>query len=339
MSSNMRRALLFATAVLSAGVLAPVGATPVSTFATEADGVFPDNTTSSPASCGDPSATWCDEFNGPADSAPDPAVWQFPGWACDNDPAAAEHCLKPSNALIDGNGNLVLKVTAPGTQGRAYDGVRMSTWIAGSWPPRSFSYATRPHARVEARIKYGGDPGVWSGFWSESVDPTYIELDISEVRLSSPTEAGCHVHGPFGWDGAAAVDSIKDWHVYAADYFSGHVTFYVDGQVCGRVSFPVGFNTPRIGLEFDTKVGAPGAWGGIGGPPSAPGKAYEADMLIDYVRVTDLPDSCSTSMGQLPAFGAAAMVKSSPAEAAACVSRRDGDVATGQSATAQAQKP
>jgi beta-glucanase (GH16 family) len=271
----MRRVQLVATVVLLAAVLAPAAQSSAATLST--------------ASCGDPSATWCDEFNGAASSAPDPAIWHFPTWACDNDPAAIEYCLKPSNAVIDGNGNLELRLTAPGTQGRPYDGVRMNTWVSGSWPPRSFSYATRPHARVEARIKYAGDPGVWSGFWSESVDPTYVELDTSEVRLTYPTEAGCHLHGPFDWDGAAAVGSVKDWHVYAAEYFSDHVTFYVDDRVCGQVSLPPGFNTPRIGLEFDTKVGLPTSWGGIGGPPSAPGQAYEADMLVDYVRVTESP--------------------------------------------------
>jgi beta-glucanase (GH16 family) len=232
-------------------------------------------------------AAYADEFNGPAGSPPNPAIWQPPPWTCANDPNATQTCLKPSNAALDGNGNLVLKVTAPGTQGRPYDGAHIRTWVSANWPPTSFQYATRPHTRIEARIKYGGDPGVWGAFWAESVDPTYVEFDISEVRLGLPQEAGCHIPTFNNWGGAATVDDVRNWHVYVADYYSDHIAFYADDQLCGQFSFPAGWSAPRIGLEFDNVVGAPGTWGGEGGPPSPPGTHYEADMLVDYVRVTE----------------------------------------------------
>jgi beta-glucanase (GH16 family) len=232
-----------------------------------------------------------DEFNGPAGSPPDPSTWAFPSWTCDNDPNALDYCLKPSNAVMDGIGNLVLKVTAPGTQGRPYDGVRVSTWVPGSWPPRIVLASVAPHVWIEARIKYAGDAGVWGGFWPQSVTESsrVLELDVSEVRLAYPSEAGCHVHGVLPWDGAAAVDSVREWHTYAVDYWPDHVTFYTDNIVCGQVYFPSDYRAPRLGMQLENKIGMPGTWGGAGAQLSADGRMYEADMLVDYIRAYAVP--------------------------------------------------
>jgi hypothetical protein len=227
-----------------------------------------------------------DEFNGPSGSPPDPGKWAFPAWACDHDHNAEYYCLQPSNAVMDGVGDLVLKVTAPGTQGRLYDGVRISTWVPGRWPPERVLASVAPHVWLEARIKYGGDAGVWGAFWPQSVTESAdrLELDVSEVRLAASQEAGCHMHGIVTWNGAAAVDSVHDWHIYAVDYWRDHVTFYVDDQVCGQVYFPPGYEAPRMGMQLENKVGVPGTWGGLGFESSRVVEPHEADMLVDYVR-------------------------------------------------------
>jgi hypothetical protein len=234
---------------------------------------------------------FADEFNGPAGTPPDPSKWAFPAWTCDNDPNALYYCLKPSNAAMDGTGHLVLKVTAPGTQGRPYDGVRMSTWVPGAWPPKTVLASVAPHVWIEARIKYAGDSGVWSAFWPQSVAEAShtLELDVSEVRLGYPEEAGCHVHGIVRRDAATAVDSIRTWHTYAVDYWPDHVTFYTDNQVCGQVYFGLGYHARPVGMQLENKVGVPGTWGSPGAPPSAPGEPYEAAMLVDYVRAYAVP--------------------------------------------------
>ena len=107
---------------------------------------------------------------------------------------------------------------------------------------------------------------------------------MSEVRLAYPQEAGCHVHGIVDWDGAATVDSIRDWHTYAADYWPDHVTFYVEDRLCGQVYFPPGYEAPPVGMQLENKVGAPGTWGGQGLLQATVAQPYEADMLVDYVR-------------------------------------------------------
>jgi beta-glucanase (GH16 family) len=245
-------------------------------------------TASAPAA---PTLVFHDEFDGPAGSPPDPANWAFPPWACDNDLNAQQYCLKPSNAVMDGAGDLVLKVTAPGTQGRPYDGVRMSTWVPGSWPPKTVLASVAPHTWIEARIKYAGDPGVWSAFWPESVTESSngLELDVSEVRLAFPTEAGCHVHGIVTWHGARTVESVRDWHTYGVDYWPDHVTFYVDDRLCGQLYFPRGYQAPRVGMQLETKIGPSGTWGGAGASLSAADQPYEAEMLVDYVRAYAVP--------------------------------------------------
>ncbi len=233
---------------------------------------IPPTTTTQPA----PSFLFDDEFNG---SSLDTSVWWAKPW-CANDPNYAAMCFNANNVSVSG-GNLHLKVTN-GTMGRTYDGAQINTFVEGSWPPATVKAAVAPPVHMEVRAKVAPGAGIWPAFWPESVDPTFIELDIMEMRMVDPTFDGNHLHGMASFDGGinAGIDLSADFHVYWANYYPDHITFGLDGTTGQTVQFSK--SAPRVGFVLGNQVGTPGTWGGEGGPP--PSSAIPADMLVDYAR-------------------------------------------------------
>lgn len=245
-------------------------------------------TTTAPTPTPSSSYTFDDEFNGAAGSAPDPAKWSVTPW-CSSSSEDAEFCYSARNAFVDGSGNLVLRVSA-GTMGRAYDGARVQTFTEGAWPPKTVLAAVHSPTRVEVRAKFAPGAGLWESIWTDGVySSAYEELDLQEFRGAVPTLDACHVHGWGGlvMEGGATVDTGVDlstgWHVYWMNYYSSHVTFGVDGQTCGDMASA----DQSQGLRLSNVVGLPGTWGGQEGPP--PAADVPADMLVDYVRASNLP--------------------------------------------------
>lgn len=233
-----------------------------------------------------PSYIFDDEFNGAAGSAPNPALWEVTPW-CSSSADDQEFCYNTRNAFLDGNGNLILRVSA-GTMGRPYDGARIQTFVEGSWPPTKVLASVSPPVRIEVRAKFAPGAGVWGGIWANGVTnfPGYAEYDIQEFRGAVPTIDTCHTHGWNGLslEGGATIDTGTDlssgWHVYWADYYADHIIYGIDSMTCGDLP---AVNQP-IGIRLDNVVGLPGTWGGQGGPP--PASDIPADMEVDYVRVT-----------------------------------------------------
>jgi beta-glucanase (GH16 family) len=225
-------------------------------------------------------SSFSDEFNGAAGSHPDAGKWWINPW-CESDPNFQELCYNPSNVFLDGRGHLVLRVS-PGTMGRPYDGAQVDTFQRGSWPPAKVISSVAPPVHIEARIKLPSGAGLWPSFWPESVDPKFAELDIMEAQMLYPTVDTVHVHGFLEWDGAidTGVDLTAGFHVYWADYYPDRITFGFDNTTIATTSFPSG--APKVGMVLGNAVGAPGTWGGVGGPP--PVSALPADMYVDYVR-------------------------------------------------------
>jgi beta-glucanase (GH16 family) len=240
----------------------------------------PPATTPAPATTTPPPNSFSDEFDGAAGRPPDAAKW-WTNPRCENDPNYMSMCQNPANAFLDGRGNLVLRVSA-GTMGRPYDGAQVNGFQRGSWPPSRVLASVAPPVHIEARIKLPSGASVWPSFWPESVDPKFAELDIMEARMLYPTVDTVHVHGFLEWNSAidTGVDLTAGFHVYWANYYPDRITFGFDNTTIATATFPSG--APKVGMVLGNAVGAPGTWGGVGGPP--PASALPADMLVDYVK-------------------------------------------------------
>lgn len=228
---------------------------------------------------------WSDEFNGPAQSAPDPSKWTYDignnGWGNNE---LENYTNSTNNAYLDGNGNLVIHVKSDLTSARMK-----------SQGLFSFTYG-----KVEARIKIPRGQGIWPAFWmlGTNIDtagwPQCGEIDIMENIGREPNIVHGTVHGPDQSGNATGVGApyslssgsfADDFHVYAVSWSPASVQFLVDDNVYFTVtpstnySYPWVFNTPFF-IIMNVAVG--GNWPGY--PDST--TMYPQDMLVDYVRVS-----------------------------------------------------
>jgi beta-glucanase (GH16 family) len=241
---------------------------------------------------------WSDEFSGPAGSGLDTANWRYDtgdgcsqgncGWGNNE---KEYYSSDTANIQLNGEGQLAIVArTAPAGL----------TCYYGSCRYTSAKITTRGKVsvlpgRVEARIKLAAGQGLWPAFWmlGENIGtvgwPTCGELDIMENRGSQPTMTSSAVHGP-GYSGNTpfahpAAITANDFHVYAVEWDSQTIRYYVDG----RVHFVV----TRTGVQqygnwvfsqpfyviLNQAVG-----GHFDGDPQSD-SILPATMFVDYVRV------------------------------------------------------
>ncbi|HKV39620.1 MAG TPA: glycoside hydrolase family 16 protein [Blastocatellia bacterium] len=242
------------------------------------------------------SLVWSDEFNGPANSAPDPAKWTFDiggnGWGNNE---LESYTNRLNNAFIDGQGNLVIKTmkeSFTGTDGiaRDYTSARMLT--KGLFSQR--------FGRFEARIKIPFGQGIWPAFWmlGANIDtvswPACGEVDIMENIGSEPSINHGSLHGP-GYSGGASLTGSftlptgqrlsDDYHIFALDWSPNLVQFSVDGNVYETrtpADVPPGgtwiYDHPFF-ILMNVAVG-----GNFPGSPDST-TVFPQTMLVDYVRV------------------------------------------------------
>ncbi len=154
---------------------------------------------------------------------------------------------------------------------------------------------------MEARVKVPKGRGLWSAFWSicslnvpwEVCWPEGGELDVLEVLGHEPNIVHTTEHylDPVNkWDGndghaTTTVDLSLDYHVYAADWSSDTIKWYLDGVKV----YETKNNIPTTSSLFSDGKNkhyvlfnlAVGGWAGA--PDSA--TIFPATMSIDYVRV------------------------------------------------------
>jgi beta-glucanase (GH16 family) len=234
---------------------------------------------------------WSDEFNGSANTAPDPAKWTYDlgnnnGWG---NRELENYTKDPENAHLDGKGNLVIRADPD------YTSARIKT---------QGLFASSPNGRVEARIKVPAGAGIWPAFWMLGNTfngrnwPACGEIDIMESLGREPSVNHGSLHGP-GYSGSKPMTSIytlpggrkfsDDYHVFAIDWKSTEITFYVDDTAYETVhdtDIPAGtkwvFDQPFF-LILNVAVG-----GNFGGPVG-PATVFPREMLVDYVRVYNHP--------------------------------------------------
>ncbi|UZN03914.1 ricin-type beta-trefoil lectin domain protein [Cellulomonas sp. S1-8] len=233
---------------------------------------------------------WSQEFDGPAGTAPDPAVWNHDvganGWG---NAELQNYTTSRANSALDGAGNLVI------TARREADGSYTSARL------HSNDKVELQYGRIEARIQIPRGQGIWPAFWMLGGDfpgnawPGSGEIDIMENVGKEPHLVHGTVHGP-GYSGGGGITgsamhpqgwSFADtFHTFAVDRKPGEITWYVDGVQYHRVTrASVGSNAWVFDKPFFLilNVAVGGQWPGY--PDGS--TTFPQSMKVDWIRVTD----------------------------------------------------
>ncbi len=239
---------------------------------------------------------WQDEFNQPAGTGPNPAIWSHDlganGWGnaeLENYTDSRENCFVADDPeATDGK---VLVIRALRMADGSYTSARIKT---------QGKYAAT-HGRIEARMKLPHGRGVWPAFWmmGESIEqipwPACGEIDIMEVPGHEPGKLHSTIHGP-GYSGQHGLTrsivlpgsaTFGDaYHVFSVDWSPGKIAWSLDGHVYHTetpADLPSGakwvFDGAPFFLLLNLAVG--GHWPGY---PDATTK-FPQELRIDYVRV------------------------------------------------------
>jgi beta-glucanase (GH16 family) len=233
---------------------------------------------------------WADDFEGPANSAPNPSKWTFDrganGWG---NHELENYTDRRENVFLDGHGHLVIR--AMRSDAGEYTSGRIKT--EGLFEVQ--------YGKIEARIKIPGGQGIWPAFWMLGKDiagvgwPQSGEIDVMENIGKEPSIVHGTVHGP-GYSGAGGITAASTlkggekfaskFHVYGVEWSADSIDFFVDDRADAKVthaSLPAGavwaFDK-RFFLLLNVAVG--GDWPG---KPDAT-TLFPQSMLVDWVRVS-----------------------------------------------------
>jgi beta-glucanase (GH16 family) len=233
---------------------------------------------------------WADEFDGPANTQPDPAKWRYDlgggGWG---NGQLEFNTDQLANAHLDGSGQLVITAIKQPYGGNEYTSARL----------RTEGLLDQKYGKFEARIKLPTGGGLWPAFWllgsthTSRGWPECGELDIMEARGSEPEVNHGSAHGP-GYSGgnpktaAYTLDagSFADgFHVFTLEWSPGEVHWFVDGNhyhALRAVDMPPDqrwvFDDGSMFMILDLAVG-----GWFGG--EVDDSVFPQSMVVDYVRV------------------------------------------------------
>ncbi|HEU4775776.1 MAG TPA: family 16 glycosylhydrolase [Telluria sp.] len=225
---------------------------------------------------------WSDEFNG---TALDTSKWNIEvnGNGGGNN-ELQYYTSRPENVRVTG-GELVIEARREAYMGKQYTSGRITTQNKASWQ----------FGRMEARMKIPTGKGTWPAFWmlGNSISsvgwPASGEIDIMEHINSEAV-----VHGTIHWSdqnnvyanygGPSGSLDYSQYHVYAVEWDTAAIRWYVDGNkfhevnIAGGINGTSEFQSPFF-LLFNLAVG--GNW-----PGSPDGSTvFPNRMQVDYVRV------------------------------------------------------
>ncbi len=239
---------------------------------------------------------WSDEFDGPN---VDESIWTIldrAGTAGNKELqyyTARKNAEPGANVFIE-DGALVIEAREESWMGYQYTSARLNTLQS---PTAQFQYG-----RMEAKAKLPNVTGMWPAFWMEGINEAQVgwpvggEIDIMEGKGRLPNWCSGALHrSTTPGSGADIVSSQAytlptgnfhdDWHVFAAEWDTEQIRWYVDSTLTQTVSRPTGnggpwpFDQPfyfllnlAVGGNFDS---------GQAPPSGMPPQRY----YVDYVRV------------------------------------------------------
>ncbi len=242
---------------------------------------------------------WSDEFDG---TEVDLSRWSFQlgdgtefglpaGWGNNE----LQYYLAENATVADGFLTITAREESAG--GRDYTSARMRTLGKGDWT----------YGRMEMRAKMPTGRGLWQAFWmlpSDSIYGTWAasgEIDIVEHIGGQPDRilGTLHYGGPWPRNTYSTSNYFlpsgtfhDDFHVFAIEWELGQIRWYVDDvHYATRTSwystggrYPAPFDAD-FHLLLNLAVG-----GNLPGPPD-PSTEFPQELVVDYVRVYQLPPS------------------------------------------------
>ena len=240
-----------------------------------------------------------DNFDGEANTPPDPNLWQYDvggdGWGNEQ---LEYNTDRVENASHDGEGNLQIIARREQFEGNDYTSARINT--AGLFEQK--------YGRIEARIKLPPGAGLWPAFWmlGANIDevpwPGCGEIDIMESRGRRPQEIFGTVHGP-GYSGGESIGNefelpegetfADDFHIFAVEWDPSRISFWVDGEVqngvvVGGEAYNI-ITTSRVANQGEWVFNNPfflilnlAVGGTVGG--AVEDGIFPGEVLVDYVR-------------------------------------------------------
>ena len=252
------------------------------------------------------SLVWSDEFDDPAGTPPDPANWThelgdgtvngIPGWG---NSELQYYTDSTENAATDGSGNLVITTSeADGSLMCYYGPCEYTSARLISLYKAEFAYG-----RIEARIHVPQGAGLWPAFWSLGTDigevgwPQTGEIDIMEFVGREPYEVFGTIHGP-GYSGGESfgntytfdVPVYEDYHTFAIEWQPDEIKWYVD-DILYHQARPADVDPNEWVFNHPFYILMNVAVGGNFGGPVGEDTVFPQEMLVDYVRVYQGPDS------------------------------------------------
>lgn len=239
---------------------------------------------------------WSDEFNG---TSVDGTKWNI-----DNGNPGVNNekeYYQSANATV-GGGFLTITARNQSVGGQPYTSAKLN----------SQNKMNVKFGRVEARIKLPAFQGSWPAFWMLGSNinqvswPQCGEIDIMEQVNTSGTILGTiHWNGGNGHVqyGNSTTTTPTDYHIYAVEWDSSTIKWYVDNTLYGTANIANGINnTGAFQLPFYMILNL-----AVGG--DLPGNtinngALPASMSVDYVRVYNI-----TSGSTAPPIGSTVTLK------------------------------
>ncbi|WP_338867867.1 glycoside hydrolase family 16 protein [Spirosoma sp. SC4-14] len=233
---------------------------------------------------------WSDEFEVPG--LPDAKKWGYEvggnGWG--NNELEYYTDRRPENARIE-NGKLIIEARKEDWQGNSYTSARLVTKGKAEWK----------YGRIEALARLPSGRGTWPAIWMLGSDiskvgwPRCGEIDIMEhvgfdegvIHGTIHTEAYNHAKKTQKGQEVPIKNAITDFHLYAIEWNTNKIDFFVDNQkyytvektVLGNDVAQWPFEQPFF-LILNVAVG--GGWGGQKGVDES---IWPQRMEVDYVRV------------------------------------------------------
>jgi beta-glucanase (GH16 family) len=248
-----------------------------------------------PAPSGDvgiAATTFADEFNAPAGTPVDGSKWNMETGDNVNNHERQYYTNSTSNAVHDGQGNLVITARRenPGNYncwyGRCeYTSARLNT--SGKF---SQTYGT-----FETRLKMSRGQGMWPAFWMLGGGnwPTDGEIDVMENVGFEPNTVHGTLHGP-GYSGAGGIGAgysigspfADGFHTFRVEWSPNKIVWKVDGNTY-QTRTPADLNGNRWVYDHPFFVILNLAVGGYwpGDPNSS--TPMPNTLTVDYVHVTN----------------------------------------------------
>ena len=240
-----------------------------------------------------PNLTWSDEFNG---TSLDQTKWSYQtgdgcpgncGWGNNE----LEYYTSSTNNVNVSGGNLAIVARNENN----YNGTGKNFTSGKLVTSGKFS---QKYGRYEARVKVPSASGTWPAFWMLADNtqwPATGEIDILECANANPTTwfgtlhyastAGVHQSKGSTWTSSTPLSN--DFHVYACEWNTDQISWYVDGVLRGTATkaavisgggaWP--FDDQKFFIILNLAVG-----GNFTGQTPNPAE-YPQTMLVDYVRV------------------------------------------------------